>query len=56
MLILLTLKKKMKKTLKALKSKKVKNIFTTAIEQIDISEAYPRRPRCKYAGEMIQMD
>ena len=53
-------KKKMKKTLKTLKSKskskKIKNVFTTAIEQIDVSEAHPRRPRCKYAGEMIQMD
>lgn len=53
-------KKHMKKTLKSLKhnskSKKIKNKFTQVIEQIDESEAHPRRPRCKYAGEMIQMD
>lgn len=53
-------KKQMKITLQQLHdstlSKKVKNDLVLAIEQIDDISAHPRRPRCKYAGEMIQMD
>ena len=51
-------KKKLKKKLKALqsksKTKKEKNKLQTAI--LDLDEAHPRRPRCQYFGEMIQMD
>lgn len=53
-------KKQMKKTLKSLQkqtiSKKAHNEIVLAIEAIDSSLAHPRRPRCKYAGELIQMD
>lgn len=37
-------------------SEKVRNTIKEAIAIIDSDEAHPRRPRCKYAGEMIQMD
>ena len=53
-------KKKMKKELDSLKSKAVSkkdnNFFQHTIDIIDSSLAHPRRARCKYAGEMIQMD
>ncbi|MGN0142115.1 MAG: ISNCY family transposase [Roseburia sp.] len=47
------LKKKLKEELVATSSKKVQNEIK---EAIDACEAHPRRPRCKYFGEMIQMD
>lgn len=50
------LKKKLKEELKSTTSKKVKNDIKEAIAVIDSKEAHPRRPRCKYFGQMIQMD
>lgn len=57
-------KKKTKRNMKKLLNAKLentssessKNNIKEAIAIIDSSEAHPRRPRCKYAGEMIQMD
>lgn len=53
-------KKNMKKLLKSkhdsTKSIKVKNQIKEAMATVDDSSAHPRRPRCKYLGEMIQMD
>lgn len=53
-------KKNMKKLLKSKldvsKSNQIKNDIKEAISIIDSSQAHPTRPRCKYAGEMIQMD
>lgn len=53
-------KKILKKTLKAklndASSKKIQNDIKDAIAFIDEKDAHPRRPRCKYMGEMIQMD
>ena len=53
-------KKQLKQHLKAKmnnsKSKKVKNEIKESITLIDEHDAHPRRPRSKYAGEMIQMD
>lgn len=37
-------------------SKKIQNDIKDAIAFIDDKDAHPRRPRCKYMGEMIQMD
>ncbi len=50
------MKKKLKSELAKTKSVKAQNELKTAIAEIDESEAHPRRPRCKYFGEMIQMD
>lgn len=50
------LKKALKSQLKNTNSKKVQNDIKAAISIIDDKEAHPRRPRCKYMGEMIQMD
>lgn len=53
-------KKMMKKMLKAklaeTKSVKAQNELKLAITEIDENDAHPRRSRCKYFGEMIQMD
>lgn len=49
-------KKLLKARLKTEKSEKKKNELKEAIIEISESEAHPRRPRCKYAGKMIQMD
>ncbi|WP_044600247.1 ISNCY family transposase, partial [Candidatus Stoquefichus massiliensis] len=53
-------KKNMKMQLKLqldnVSSEKIKNNIREAIAIIDSQDAHPRRPRCKYAGEMIQMD
>lgn len=53
-------KRKMKNSLKKLKlsakSKKDINYIQEAIGLIDSKDAHPRRARCKYEGEMIQMD
>lgn len=38
------------------KSKKVQNEIKESITLLDEHDAHPRRPRSKYAGEMIQMD
>lgn len=37
-------------------SKKIQNQIKLAIASVDNESAHPRRPRCKYFGEMIQMD
>lgn len=37
-------------------SEKTKNEIILKISHIDEKMAHPRRPRCKYMGEMIQMD
>ena len=50
------LKKKLKEELKHVNSKKESNEIKIKIEEVDKSTAHPRRPRCKYFGEMIQMD
>ena len=50
------LKKKLKIELNDTSSKKVQNDIKEAIAVIDSKDAHPRRPRCKYFGQMIQMD
>ena len=50
------LKQQLKIKMKNSKSKKVKNDLKDSIALIDENDAHPRRPRSKYAGEMIQMD
>lgn len=50
------LKQQLKIKMKNSKSKKVKNDLKNSIALIDENDAHPRRPRSKYAGEMIQMD
>ncbi len=57
-------KRKTKKMIKKLlslkleetKSEKAKNIIKETISTIDSKHAHPNRSRCKYMGEMIQMD
>lgn len=51
-------KKNLNKYLKELKktAKTKKDISRIQNAIIDIEDAHPRRPRCAYAGEMIQMD
>ena len=50
----------MKKHLKDLRSKAKRNKdiyeIENKIDDIDQRDAHPRRPRCAYFGEMIQMD
>ena len=48
------LAKKLKEQLKIAKTKKEITDLHNAI--IDIEDAHPRRPRCAYFGEMLQMD
>ena len=50
------LKQHLKVKMNSSKSKKVKNEIKESITLIDEHDAHPRRPRSKYAGEMIQMD
>ncbi len=50
------LKKKLKERLKDTASEKVRNEIKESISMLDEQDAHPRRPRSKYAGEMIQMD
>lgn len=50
------LKKSLKAQMKQTKSKKVQNEIKENIAIIDEKDAHPRRSRCKYMGEMIQMD
>ena len=50
------LKKKLKAKLDETKSVKLSNEVKKYINEIDERNAHPRRPRCKYEGEMIQMD
>lgn len=50
------LKKKLKDRMNDTASEKVRNEIKEAINILDEQDAHPRRPRSKYAGEMIQMD
>ena len=50
------LKKELKEKLKLINSKKIQNEIKEAIATIDDPNPHPKRPRCKYMGEMIQMD
>ena len=50
------IKKLIKEDLKKAKSKKKSNELKEKIEEIDLKNIHPRRERCKYFGEMIQMD
>lgn len=51
------LKKKLKNELnKSNNTAKETNVIKEMIETLDYSMAHPRRPRSKYAGELIQMD
>ena len=50
------LKSKLNKRLNNTKSEKNKNNIKESLEILDSKDAHPRRPRSKYAGEMIQMD
>ena len=50
------LKKKLKERLKDTASEKARNEIKESIIILDEQDAHPRRPRSKYAGEMIQMD
>lgn len=51
-------RKTVKKELKALQSKSKSKKKAAAIQSsiLDLEDAHPRRPRCAYFGEMIQMD
>lgn len=51
-------KKAMKEQLKALKSKAKSKKEVTSIQSsiLDLEDSHPRRPRCAYFGEMLQMD
>lgn len=48
------MKKKLNMDLEHTKSKKKQVIIRDALQQVD--DPHPRRPRCSYSGEMIQMD
>lgn len=50
------LKNSLSKKLEMTNSKSAQNDIKEAISLIDSKDAHPRRPRCKYMGEMIQMD
>ena len=50
------LKKKLKERMNDTASEKVRNEIKESINILDEQDAHPRRPRSKYAGEMIQMD
>lgn len=50
------LKKKIKQQLHESKSTKESNELKQSLETIDVSEAHPRKERCKYIGELLQMD
>ena len=50
------IKKRCKEELKKSKTKKQSNILKQKIEEMDKTKVHPRRPRCKYFGEMVQMD
>ena len=51
-----TMKKVLSSKLEDTTSQKAKNIIKESIATIDSKQAHPTRPRCKYMGEMIQMD
>lgn len=47
------LKETLKTKLENTSSKKIQNVIKEAIAIVDEKDAHPRRPRCKYMGEMI---
>ncbi|UTY38060.1 ISNCY family transposase [Allocoprobacillus halotolerans] len=50
------LKNQLKAQLNNTSSRKIQNQIKEVIASVDENDAHPRRPRCKYKGEMIQMD
>lgn len=50
------MKKKLKERQKAAKTQKEFNKIVDKVEALDSTQSHPRRPRCKYRGEMVQMD
>ena len=50
------MKKKLKGRMKDTTSEKVKNEIKESINVLDEQDAHPRRPRLKYAGEMMQTE
>ncbi len=51
-----SLEEKLKERMNDTASEKVRNEIKESISILDEQDAHPRRPRSKYAGEMIQMD
>ena len=50
------IKKRLKEELKKTTSKSKGNEIKLKLEELDKKDVHPRRERCKYFGEMIQMD
>ena len=50
------IKKRLKEELKKASSKSKSNEIKLKLEELDRKDVHPRRERCKYFGEMIQMD
>ena len=50
------MKQKLKKEMKMTKSISKKSSIQVEIDTLDRFDAHPRRPRCAYFGELIQMD
>ena len=50
------MKKKLKGRMKDTTSEKVKNEIKESINELDEQDAHPRRPKSKYAGEMMQTE
>jgi len=50
------IKKRLKEELKKVASKSKSNEIKLKLEELDRKDVHPRRERCKYFGEMIQMD
>ena len=50
------IKKRLKEELKKSTSKSKSNEIKLKLEELDRKDVHPRRERCKYFGEMIQMD
>ena len=50
------IKKRLKQELKKSTSKSESNEIKLKLEELDRKDVHPRRERCKYFGEMIQMD
>ena len=50
------MKKKLKGRMKDTTSEKVKNEIKESINVLDEQDAHPRRPKPKYAGEMMQTE
>lgn len=50
------IKKLLKEEEKKAKTNKESNTLKEKIEELEKKDCHPRRPRCKYMGEMIQLD